>query len=138
MVVHIHGLDGNFYRSNLVWELADFYVRNGYDFLAINTRGSLMDERRVEAQLFDYAKGEFKLFRRIKTPMLAVFGNKEEYKMMAVSKYLDMLRKASTSRCFGALEIRGADHGFSGKEKELAQAVVSWLDNLRYPICSFL
>lgn len=273
VVIHIHGLNGNFYRSLLAWELADSYVKSGYDLLAINTRGantiatlyrkgkkgkkgwqrrwggtaverfedcvhdiggavdfcrrmgykhivlqghstgcqksvyyqakkndkrvsavvllapaddlnsnkksmkrrfapalkvalklsknkdplkqmmppgiynspvsasrflSFSDERRTEAQIFDYAKGEFRLFRRIKTPILAIFGSKEEYRTMPVSKYLDMLKRASKSRHFTALEIKGADHGFRGKEEELARAVVSWLDHLHYSIRSFL
>lgn len=270
VIIHLHGLDGNFYRSRLVWVLAEFYVKNGYDFLALNTRGantvatvykkkgngfdyfsggtalekfedcvydvggavdfcrklgykgmileghstgcqkavyyqakkndgrvsaiillapaddlninkknlgkrfanslkiasklaknknplkqmmppgiydslisadrflSFADPGRPEAQIFDYVDGRFKLFRKIRTPMLAIFGSEEEYKTMSVHKYLKMLKNASTSKHFASLEIPGADHGFNGKEQELAKEIISWLDHLHYSIRSFL
>lgn len=91
---------------------------------------SVADEKRAEAQLFDYAAGEFRLFRTVKIPVLAIFGSDEEYRTMPVSRYLKMLEKASGSKSFGAVEIKGANHGFKGKEKELGKAVLDWLVRL--------
>jgi alpha-beta hydrolase superfamily lysophospholipase len=39
VVIHVHGLGGNFYRSGLTWALAKKYSDIGYDLFSINTRG---------------------------------------------------------------------------------------------------
>lgn len=263
IVVHIHGLTGNFHRTTLFWELANLYNRNGYALFSINTRGaniiqrlpkkkgkktekflagtaferfehcaydiegavrycrkqgyrniilqghstgcqkavyyqakrkdgrikalvllapgddlniqkqilgrkfdraievarrlakrkelprtimpyeyypgiigadrflSFSDENRTEAKIFDYHSGRFSLFRRIKTPIATFFGDQEEYSTMPIEKYLFMLEKASNSREFRPYLIKGGNHGFFGKEKELGETVVNWLNSLK-------
>jgi hypothetical protein len=99
---------------------------------------SFADPKHPEAQIFNYVDGRFKLFGKVKTPMLAIFGSEEEYRTMPVSKYLKMLKNASTSKHFASLELPGADHSFNGKEQELGKEVIAWLDHLHYSIKSFL
>jgi len=265
VIIHIHGLNGNFHRNTLFWELAELYNKNGYALLSINTRGSdivqrlqkkkgkkvekflagtaferfeqcvydiegairyckkqgyqniilqgsstgcqksvyyqskrrdrrvkalvllapgddlniwkqqrlgnkfkdslkvakklaqkkelektimpykycqgiigadrflsFSDEKRVEAEIFDYHSGKFSLFRKIKTPMVAFFGDQEENAVLPVQTYLSMLQEASNSKKFATYIIEGGNHGFSGKEKELGKTVLNWLNGLRF------
>ncbi len=90
---------------------------------------SFADEKNTEAQLFDYVGGRFKLFRKIKVPIIAVFGSREQYRTMPVSRYLRMLQKASISKKFTSIEIAGANHGFKKKEKMLVERILKRLES---------
>lgn len=93
-------------------------------FLSVN------DLSRVEARIFNYESGNFKEFRSMTLPVLAVFGTKEQHKTKPVSVYLKQLSKATRSKKFTAIEIEGGDHDFKPHEKEAAQKVVDWLDKV--------
>jgi pimeloyl-ACP methyl ester carboxylesterase len=86
---------------------------------------SLADERAAEANVFRYA-GRLTQFRRVKCPVLAVFGEDEEFATIPPAEMLAILRKKTKSRDFDDWLIPGADHGFHGSETELALAVCDW------------
>ena len=90
---------------------------------------SILNPKRIEGRLFNY-EGGLKEFGRIRTPILAIFGSKEENSTINVAKCLDLLEKSSTSRSFSKKLIRGADHSFHGKEKELSSAINAWISRL--------
>ena len=87
---------------------------------------SLADPRRAEANVFRYA-GPLTQFRRVKCPVLAVFGENEEFAAIPPADMLAILRKRTHARRFDDWLISGADHGFHGMEKELAAAVCRWV-----------
>ena len=87
---------------------------------------SLADERAAEANVFRYA-GPLTQFRRVKCPVLAVFGENEEFAAIPPADMLAILRKRTHARRFDDWLIPGADHGFHGMEKELAAAVCRWV-----------
>ena len=87
---------------------------------------SLADPRRAEANVFRYA-GPLTQFRRVKCPVLAVFGENEEFAAIPPADMLAILRKRIHARRFDDWLISGADHGFHGMEKELAAAVCRWV-----------
>ena len=87
---------------------------------------SLADPRHAEANVFRYA-GPLTHFRRVKCPVLAVFGDQEEFAAIPPADMLAILRKKSGSRRFDDWLIPGADHGFHGLETELAEAVCRWV-----------
>ena len=39
IVIHIHGLNGNFYENNFLDEISKSYTNRGYAFLTFNNRG---------------------------------------------------------------------------------------------------
>ncbi len=86
---------------------------------------SVIDPKRVEARIFDY-EGRLAEFSKVKAPILAVFGTEEEFRLMPVKKYLDILRVKSRSVSFSAAEIEGAGHSFEGTEADVAEAVSSF------------
>lgn len=87
---------------------------------------SLADSRRAEANVFRYA-GPLTHFRRVKCPVLAVFGDQEEFAAIPPADMLDILRRKTQSRRFADWLIPGADHGFHGLENELAAATCRWV-----------
>ncbi len=76
-----------------------------------------------------------KLFREYKTidkPTLVVYGELDEYSPAPISDCVEVLKKESGSRrtnskLFTFKIMKGADHGFTGKEKELAKVITRWL-----------
>lgn len=90
---------------------------------------SLADDRAVEANIFRYA-GPLTQFRRVKCPVLAVFGENEEFAAIPPAEMLAILRRQTYSRDFDDWLIPGADHGFKGCEAELALSVCQWVREL--------
>ena len=86
---------------------------------------SLVDVKRAEANVFRYA-GALTQFRRVKCPVLAVFGSEEEFAAIPPADMLAILRRKTRSRDFDDWLIPGADHGFHGCEAELALSVCQW------------
>ena len=86
---------------------------------------SLADVKRVEANVFRYA-GALTQFRRVTCPVLAVFGENEEFAAIPPAEMLAILRKKTKSSDFDDWLIPGADHGFHGCAAELALSVGQW------------
>ncbi|MHB1830628.1 MAG: alpha/beta fold hydrolase [Candidatus Micrarchaeaceae archaeon] len=90
---------------------------------------SLINERRVEARMFDY-DGRLKEFGAIKTPILAIFGSDEENTIEPVGMCLGILESRTSSDRFEKCLIPGANHAFEGKEKALASSIKKWINGL--------
>ena len=86
---------------------------------------SLANERAPEANVFRYA-GALTQFRRVACPVLAVFGEEEEFAAIPPAEMLAILREKTRSRDFDDWLIPGANHSFKGGEAELALAVCGW------------
>ena len=86
---------------------------------------SLADLKHAEANVFRYA-GALTQFRRIQCPMLAVFGEDEEFAAIPPAEMLAILRRKTNAREFDDWLIPGADHGFHGCAAELALSVCQW------------
>lgn len=87
---------------------------------------SLIDERRVEARMFDY-NGILKEFSSINIPILVIFGAEEENTIKPVGTCLSILESRTSSGKFNELIIPGANHVFEGKEKTLANKIKKWI-----------
>ena len=86
---------------------------------------SVADVRATEANVFRYA-GALTQFRRVTCPVLAVFGEDEEFAAIPPAEMLAILRKKTRSRDYDEWLIPGANHSFKGCEAELAMAVGAW------------
>ena len=70
----------------------------------------------------------FSKFSKIRKPTLVLYGDRDEYCYGDVKKCVTLLRSAvSGKKNFTFQIIPGADHGFTGKEEELAKMVVNWI-----------
>ncbi len=118
---------------------ASFLISNGLDRRIIDPDSgfsaqrmdSIINLKRPEARLFDY-EGRLREFSSVKTPILALFGSKEENALRPVSKYLEILDSKSSSKRFCGLIIEGANHSFDGKAAELAKSIESWINQLLF------
>lgn len=67
----------------------------------------------------------FRYFQTIKTPSLIIYGENDEYAWGEVSKIIDILKSYQPN--FSYKMIKDADHGFTGKKKELAKTITDWI-----------
>ena len=85
----------------------------------------LANPRATEAGVFRY-DGPLTHFRRLRCPVLAIFGENEEFAAIPPAEMLSILRRKTRSVDFDDWLIPGADHGFHGCEAELALSVCQW------------
>lgn len=67
----------------------------------------------------------FRYFKEIGKPSLVVYGENDEYAWGEIPKLVGILRTYKPE--FKYEIIKDADHGFDGKEKELAESIGDWL-----------
>ena len=67
----------------------------------------------------------FRYFKSVKKPTLVVYGENDEYIWGDVNKIIEILKSYQPN--FDYNVIKGADHGFTGKEKELAKIIADWI-----------
>lgn len=67
----------------------------------------------------------FRYFKEVMKPSLVIYGENDEYAWGEVPRLAGMMKKMKPD--FNYEIIKGADHGFSGKKKELAGMVANWL-----------
>lgn len=67
----------------------------------------------------------FRYFRLINKPSIVVYGEKDEYTWGAIKKVINTLKKYQPD--FKYRVINGADHRFTGKQKDLAKIIADWL-----------
>ena len=67
----------------------------------------------------------FRHFAGIKKPSLVIYGENDEYAWGNINKVVNILKSYQPN--FEYKIIKGADHGFTGKEKELAKAISDWI-----------
>lgn len=70
----------------------------------------------------------FKEFKTVNKPTLVIYGELDEYCYGNVPRCVQILKKESPNpKLFTFQIIKGADHGFNGKEKELVEMIGDWL-----------
>ena len=67
----------------------------------------------------------FKYFAGVKKPSLVIYGENDEYAWGNINKVIDILKSYQPD--FKYETIKAADHGFTGKKKELAEAISEWI-----------
>ncbi len=67
----------------------------------------------------------FRYFSGIKKPNLVIYGENDEYAWGDIGKVVDILKSYQSD--FEYKIIKGADHRFTGKKKELAGAISNWI-----------
>lgn len=67
----------------------------------------------------------FRHFKSIKKPTLVVYGDQDEYVWGDVPKIVEILKSYQPTLIYRI--IKGADHGFKNREKELAKTMADWL-----------
>ena len=87
---------------------------------------SVADPRSPEANLFRY-EGSLMQFRRVRCPLLAVFGENEEFAAIPPADMLAILRRKTRSIDYDEWLVPATGHSFKGCEAELALSVCAWI-----------
>lgn len=90
---------------------------------------SYADTRNVEARLFNY-NSHMEEFGKVRQPILAIFGSKDESMTKPAREHMRILESRTGSDDFEWNVLKGADHNFKGKEKELAGVTLRWVKGL--------
>lgn len=79
--------------------------------------------------VFPYSgfNGPLKTFSRIKIPILVLYSEKDEHADAPVEELAQAFAKNTRSRKFSYQILPGADHSFTGKERQVAQICRSWI-----------
>lgn len=104
----------------------DARIRNGYETFSPRRFLSIADTRNPEANLFRY-DGPLTHFRRLSCPLLAVFGEDEEFAAIPPADMLSVLARRTRSPHCDTLLVPAAGHSFRGAELPLARAVCRWI-----------
>jgi pimeloyl-ACP methyl ester carboxylesterase len=86
---------------------------------------SVASVRSAEANVFRY-DGPLTQFRRVRCPILAVFGAEEEFAAIEPARMLAILRRKTKSADYSDWLLPGAGHSFKGCEASLAAEVCAW------------
>jgi pimeloyl-ACP methyl ester carboxylesterase len=87
---------------------------------------SIADMKKVESRLFNY-DGDLREFSKVRTPMLVVFGTRDEGALKPVTTYTDILEDVTNSKRFGSLILEGANHSFKDYEELAAKIAMNWI-----------
>ena len=72
--------------------------------------------------------GRWTALRRVRLPIAAILGSRDEYLDRSASEVLDAFAQHATrARSFTGVVIPGGNHGFQSREAALARAIVSWI-----------
>jgi len=76
-------------------------------------------------------KRKWTSFERIKTPIHIIIGSRDKHLDRTPANYLSTFQHhALLTKDFRGLIIKGANHSFRKKEKEVAEQIVSWIKKL--------
>jgi pimeloyl-ACP methyl ester carboxylesterase len=73
-------------------------------------------------------RGKFRYVKSIRKPALVLYGDRDQYLYGDVSRCVEILAEAIGPKTNVELAIlEDADHGFGGRERELAEVIIDWL-----------
>jgi len=73
-------------------------------------------------------KARWRAYSKIKIPIVVIVGSKDEYLDRPAKNFIEIFRKNSkNAKSFSGIIIKGANHGFYGKEKELAKHITRFI-----------
>jgi len=86
----------------------------------------------VEGNIFNY-EGKMRALSKVKIPILALFGGKEEYAAMPVKRMIKVLSHKFMHAYSKGTMVPDADHCFCLQEEEAEEVVSSWLKYMIWP-----
>ncbi|MDO8664581.1 MAG: DUF1749 domain-containing protein [Candidatus Liptonbacteria bacterium] len=69
---------------------------------------------------------KFRWAKKVRLPVLVLIGSKEQHADRPVPEIMEAFRKQIPAKYFSGKIIKGADHGFRKKEKELGKDMAVW------------
>lgn len=112
----------------------DNYLINNLTFFPVTPKRylSLFDENSAEETVFDYGaeKPNLKIFRNIKTPLLVVLSENDEYADRPISEIKEFFDKYQKSNNYKSVIILNAVHGYDGLEEIFVNSCTEWIKTL--------
>ena len=73
-------------------------------------------------------RANWQALRSIRQPLAVIIGERDEYLDRPAQKLIEIFRQnALSTKSFTGAIIKDADHGFKGKEKQLADTIIRWI-----------
>ena len=82
----------------------------------------------VEGNLFNY-ESDLTQLKKIKIPILAVFGKDEEHALIPPQEMLNKIANNYTNNK-SRIALTSGNHGFMNYEEELKKEIKNWIENL--------
>ncbi len=76
------------------------------------------------------SKRKFRWTKNLRLPVLVIIGSKEQHADRPVAEIMDRFRREIPAKYFSGKIIKGANHGFRKKEKELGKEMADWMSSL--------
>ncbi len=77
-------------------------------------------------------KASWKELKSIRVPTAVIIGSRDEHRDRPAKHIMEAFRKnAVSTQSFSGIIIKGANHGFHRKEKELAKVIVNWAKKIK-------
>ena len=100
-----------------------FSIMTPARFLSLYKAGSKED-------VFPYhnQNSNWKELKSVKVPVAVIIGSHDQYLDRPAKEFVSIFQKNATStKSFSGIIIKGADHSFHKREKELADAIIHWI-----------
>lgn len=111
--------NGKFYSAARFWSIAKERM-NEDTFPYYDPNGST---KLTTGRKFHWAK-------KVRLPILVLIGSKEQYADHPVPEIMDAFRRQIPAKYFSGKIIKGADHSFKNKEKELGKEMAKWISSV--------
>lgn len=73
-------------------------------------------------------RARWKELKSVRIPLAIIFGSREEHIDRPARQLIDVFENnAPSAKSFSGIIIKGANHGFRNKEKELAREIIHWI-----------
>ena len=112
-------------QSNQLQVGFNFFPMTPKRYLSLFTPNSWEDQ-------FDYGdpRPRMKCFSKIKYPLLVTLGTLDESLDRPAKEVINVFDSYQNSSNYKSVIIKGATHGYTGKEKEFTQTVIDWVHKL--------
>lgn len=98
---------------------------NAQRYVSLRTPGSVEDVFPHHGYAASWAT-----LAKLKTPAMVIIGSKDQHLNVSAKKYIHLVTSHMISATVTAKIIAGANHGYKGKEKELAKSIITFVQKL--------
>jgi pimeloyl-ACP methyl ester carboxylesterase len=109
--------------SNLIW---NWYLLSSQTFLDLSEEDGPADNLPIKRN-----PEHFRELASINVPILAILGEHDDVVIKSAEEDLELL-KSKSEKCLSFTKeiIKGANHNYEGREKELGKKIINWVKSL--------
>ncbi|MBI2122134.1 MAG: alpha/beta fold hydrolase [Candidatus Sungbacteria bacterium] len=104
------------------------FTSNGYLFSAGRNLSLFTPGRAEDTFPYYHPNAPWRALNSIRTSLAVIFGSRDEHLDRPAKKLIEVFHKnAPNAKSFSGIVIKGTNHSFRGKEKELAREIINWI-----------